>query len=96
MSTPQRPTPPPLEGDDRLITGVLTAAWAVALVVLLLVRGDLAPADQWWIWVPVGGVCMGVFGLVYVPYLKRSRAKAAQRREERAAEQQAANTGNEA
>ncbi len=94
MSTPQRPAPPPLEGNDRFITGVLTAAWAVALVVLLLVRGDLAPADQWWIWVPVGGVCMGVFGLVYVPFLKKSRARAAQRREQRTAAQ-AANTGNE-
>jgi hypothetical protein len=95
VSTPQRPAPPPLEGDDRLITGVLTAAWAVALVVLLLVRGRLAPADQWWIWVPVGGVCMGVFGLVYVPYLKKSRARAARRREQRAAAQ-AGNRGNEA
>jgi hypothetical protein len=95
VSTPQRPAPPPLEGDDRLITGVLTGAWAVALVVLLLVRGHLAPADQWWIWVPVGGVCMGVFGLVYVPYLKKSRARAAQRREQRPAAQ-AGNRGNEA
>jgi hypothetical protein len=94
VSTPLRPAPPPLEGDDRLITSVLTGAWVVALIVILLVRGDLAPADRWWIWVPVGGVCLGVFGLVYVPYLKRSRAKAARRREERAAAQ-AADKGNE-
>jgi hypothetical protein len=94
VSTPQRPAPPPLEGDDRLITGVLTGVWVVALVVLLIVRGDLAPADRWWIWVPVGGVCMGVFGLVYVPYLKKSRARAAQRREQRTAAQ-SAHTGNE-
>jgi hypothetical protein len=94
VSTPLRPAPPPLEGDDRLITGVITGAWVVALVVILLVRGDLSPADQWWIWVPVGGGCMGVFGLVYVPYLKKSRARAAERREQRAAAQ-AGNAGNE-
>lgn len=83
MSPPQRPVPPPLEGDDRLITAVITAGWAVALVVLLLVRNTLAPADHWWIWVAVTGLCMGLFGLAYVPYLKRSRARAAARRAQR-------------
>jgi len=78
-----RPAPPPLEGDDRLITAVITAGWAVALIVLLAVRDDLAAADRWWIWVPVAGVGMGLFGFVYVPYLKRSRARAAQRRHQR-------------
>ena len=94
MSTAQRPVPPPLEGDDRIITGVITAAWAVALVVLLIVRNQLSAADQWWIWVPVGGVCMGLFGLVYVPYLKRSRAKSAQRRGQQAAAEQTHKVGN--
>jgi hypothetical protein len=82
VSTPLRSAPPPLEGDDRVIAGVITAAWAVALVVLLIVRGSLAPADRWWVWVAAGGVGLGLFGLVYVPYLKRSRATAAQRRAE--------------
>lgn len=86
MSPPQRPVPPPYEGDDRLITAVITAGWAVALVVLLLVRGHLAAADQWWIWVPVTGLFFGLFGLVYVPHLKRSRARAAERRQQRAAQ----------
>lgn len=94
MSTPRRPVPPPLEGDDRLITSVITAAWAVALVVLLIVRHQLAPADRWWVWVPVGGVCLGLFGLAYVPYLKRSRARAAQRHQQRAAMQQVHKDGN--
>jgi Protein of unknown function (DUF2530) len=82
VSTPQRTAPPPLEGDDRVITGVITAAWAVALIVLLIVRNQLATADRWWIWVPLAGFCMGLFGFVYVPHLKRSRARAAQRREQ--------------
>jgi hypothetical protein len=83
VSPQQRPAPPPLEGDDRLITAVITTGWAIALVVLLIVRDHLAAADQWWIWVPVAGFCMGLFGLVYVPYLKRSRARAAERRQQR-------------
>jgi Protein of unknown function (DUF2530) len=73
--------PPPLEGDDRLITAVITAGWAVALIVLLVVRNDLAAADRWWIWVAVAGLGLGLFGLAYVPHLKRSRARAAARRQ---------------
>jgi Protein of unknown function (DUF2530) len=76
--------PPPLEVDDRLITGVITAGWAVALIVLLIVRNDLAAADRWWIWVAVAGLGLGLFGLAYVPHLKRSRARVAARRQQAA------------
>ena len=72
--------PPPLEGDDRLITAAITAGFLVALVVLLIVRGQLPAADRWWIWVAVSGTALGVFGLGYVPLLKRSRSRAAARR----------------
>jgi hypothetical protein len=85
MSSAQRPVPPPYEGDDRLITLVITAGWAVALVVLLIVRDQLPAADRWWLWVAVAGLCLGLFGLVYTPHLKRSRERAARRQEERAA-----------
>jgi hypothetical protein len=80
VTPPLRPAPPPLEGDDRLITGVITAGFAIALIVLLAVRGQLAPADRWWIWVAALGTVMGLFGFLYVPYLKRSRLRAAERR----------------
>ncbi|HUB38973.1 MAG TPA: DUF2530 domain-containing protein [Streptosporangiaceae bacterium] len=80
MSRPDRPVPPPLEGDDRLITAVITAGFAIALVVLLILRDTLPPADRWWIWVAAFGTVLGLFGLVYVPHLKRSRIRAAQRR----------------
>ena len=80
MSRPERPAPPPLEGDDRLITGVITAGWAVALIVLLIVRDSLSPADRWWVWVAAFGTFLGFFGLAYVPHLKRSRSRAAERR----------------
>jgi H+/Cl- antiporter ClcA len=80
MSSQRQPAPPPLEGPDQLITGSITAAWAVALIVLLAIRSQLPEQDRWWIWVCVAGVAAGLFGLWYVPVLKRSRARAAERR----------------
>ena len=80
MSSKRRPAPPPLEGPDQLIAGGLTAAWAVALIVLLAVRSQLPDQDRWWIWVAVAGVAEGLFGMWYVPVVKRSRARAAKRR----------------
>lgn len=80
MSRPERPSPPPFEGDDRLVTAIITAGFLVALIVLLILRGQLAPADRWWIWVAAAGTVLGLFGLAYVPYLKRARNRAAARR----------------
>lgn len=80
MEPSLRPAPPPFEGDDRLITGVITAGFAIALIVLLALRGDLPAADRWWTWVAALGTAMGLFGFAYVPYLKRSRLRAAERR----------------
>ncbi|HUC23487.1 MAG TPA: DUF2530 domain-containing protein [Streptosporangiaceae bacterium] len=81
MGRQLRPVPPPLEGDDRLITAVITAGFLVALVVLLIVRDQLAPADRWWVWVAAFGTAMGLFGFAYVPYFKRRRSAAARRRQ---------------
>lgn len=72
--------PPPLEGNDQLVTAVLTACWTAALVVLILVRHDLAASSRWWIWTCAAGCALGLFGLGYVPLLKRSRDRKAQRR----------------
>jgi len=79
---PQEPPepPPPLEANDQLVAAVFTAAWAVALVVLLIVRTSLPTGSRWWIWTCVTGLAMGLFGLWYVPRLKRGRARAAARR----------------
>jgi len=74
--------PPPLEANDLLVIRVITAGWAVALVVLLIVRGSLPPGQRWWIWTCVCGVAFGLFGLWYVPRLKRGRARAEARRAE--------------
>ena len=77
---PLREAPPPLEGNDLIITVTGTAAWAVALIVLVLLRDQIPAASRWWIWTCVAGVGFGLFGLVYVPHLKRSRARTAARR----------------
>jgi type VI protein secretion system component VasK len=75
-----RPAPPPLEANDQLATAVITGAWAIALVTVLVLRDHLPPGDGWWVWVCVLGLCMGLFGLWYVPRLKRARARNAARR----------------
>jgi hypothetical protein len=66
-----------LEGNDQLITAVITAGWAVALVVLLVARESIPASDRWWIWACAAGLAIGLFGLCYVPRLKRSRSRPA-------------------
>ena len=82
MASSRRPAPPPLEANDRRVTIVGTVAWAVALAVLLVLRGQIPASDRWWIWTCAVGVAMGLFALWYVPYFKRARARKAQRRAE--------------
>ena len=56
--------------------------WAVALVILLILRDQLPADDRWWIWTCVAGVAMGLFALWYVPVFKRARARKARQRAE--------------
>jgi hypothetical protein len=76
MSKPE-PPPPPKEADDRVVTAVITIAWAVALVVLLIAGDSIPAGSRWWVWTCVAGLVMGLFGMWYVPVLKRGRARAA-------------------
>ena len=77
----ERPSPPPpLEANDQVVIWVGTACWAVALVVLLIVRDSLPAGQRWWIWTCVCGVAFGLFASWYVPRLKRGRARAADKR----------------
>jgi uncharacterized membrane protein len=80
VSRTLRPAPPPLEANDQLVTATITAAWAVALVVLLVLRNQIPASERWWIWTCVAGVAMGLFALWYVPRMKRARARSAARR----------------
>ena len=81
MQQERQEQPPPLEANDQLVTAVITAGWAVALIVLLIVRTSLPAGSRWWIWTCVAGLAMGLFGLWYIPRLKRGRAAAAARRQ---------------
>jgi hypothetical protein len=81
MARRSLPIPPPLEGNDQLITAVITGGWAVALIIMLIARSHLAAGDRWWTWVPAAGTATGVFGLAFVPWLKRSRRRTAERRD---------------
>lgn len=73
MTPPHRPDPPPMKTDDVKIAAAGTAAWAVALVVLLVV--GLPSDDRWWLWVCVAGMAIGLFGMWYAPRLQASRAR---------------------
>jgi hypothetical protein len=76
----QRPSPPPREADDRQVTATITLGWVLALVVLFSVRDMLPVGARWWVWTCVCGAAMGLFGLWYVPFLKRKRARTAAQR----------------
>ncbi len=76
----RRPAPPPKEADDRQVTAVLTACWAIAFAVVLTFRHSLPAEDRWWVWTCAFGLAMGLFGMWYVPFLKRHRARLAARR----------------
>jgi hypothetical protein len=78
VATDRRPAPPPLEANDELVTGIITAGWAVALLVVFLLRGDLPAGMRWWVWTCLAGLVMGIFGLWYVPRHKRGQTRAAQ------------------
>jgi hypothetical protein len=66
------------------VTATITLGWVLALVVLLSVRGSLPADARWWTWTwtCACGVAMGLFGLWYVPFLKRRRARIAAERTE--------------
>jgi hypothetical protein len=81
MARPQRPAPPPLEGNDQVVVLAGMAGWAIALITLILLRHSVPTSSHWWIWTCAVGLGLGVFALWYVPRLKRSRARAAERRD---------------
>ncbi|MGY1728891.1 DUF2530 domain-containing protein [Geodermatophilus sp. SYSU D01062] len=57
---PLKPAPPPLRVDTARVVLALTALWALALVVLLLL-GDRV--DRVWTWTCVAGIALAGVGL---------------------------------
>ncbi len=67
-----RPDPSPLETDDVRTVAVGTGLWALALVVLVVLRlADVTRVEGWWIAMCACGL---VLGLVGVRYCQRRRA----------------------
>jgi hypothetical protein len=71
MSRARKPDPPPLETDDVKIIAGGTAAWAVALLVLVVLRLAGRDIHTWWIVMCASG---SLLGLVGVRYCQRRRA----------------------
>ena len=67
MSRPaRRPDPPPLETNDGLVVGIGTALWAIALVVLLVLRvTQTTEVRDWWLGMCGYGIALGLFGVRY-------------------------------
>ena len=80
MAKPYREVPPPLEGSDQAIAAIGAGVWAVALIVLFALGDHVPSSSHWWIWTCAVGVGLGLFGVVYIPYLHKSRARAGERR----------------
>ncbi|WP_433333088.1 DUF2530 domain-containing protein [Spirillospora sp. CA-294931] len=73
MTRARRPDPEPMRTNDVRIAAAGTAAWAVALVVLLV--AGLPEDDRWWLWVCAVGIGIGLFAVWYVPRLNASRER---------------------
>lgn len=62
----RRPDPPPLETDDVRVVAAGTAAWALALVVLLVLRAaDVTRVETWWLVMGGWGTALGLVGVRY-------------------------------
>jgi hypothetical protein len=62
----RRPDPPPLESNDVRAVAAGTAAWAVGLVVLIVLRvTDAARVETWWLVMCGYGLLLGVVGIRY-------------------------------
>ncbi|MEV2274455.1 DUF2530 domain-containing protein [Nocardiopsis sp. NPDC049922] len=79
MRKPRQPDPDVHESDYRVPAAIGTAAWTVALIVLVSLGDGLPDTERWWIGVCVTGIVLGVFGFLYIPRLLRKRAEAAER-----------------
>ncbi|MDL4772695.1 DUF2530 domain-containing protein [Actinomadura xylanilytica] len=87
MTRARRPDPPPMRTNDVRIAMAGTAAWAAALIVMLII--GLPESDRWWLWTCAAGIVIGLFAVWYIPRLQAGRAR---QEADRAA---ARNTGGE-
>ena len=67
----RRPDPPPWETDDVPVVWAGTALWALALVVLVVLRLTGRDVEDWWMQMCGCGIALGLIG---VRYCKRRQA----------------------
>ncbi len=72
MAVPRRPDPEPLETDDVLVVAIGTAGWAVALVVLAVLKLAGVGVHGWWFVMCASGAALGLLG---VGYCRRRQAR---------------------
>lgn len=72
----RRPDPEPLETNDVAIVAAGTVAWAVGLVVLLVLKATGAGVHDWWWQMCAAGAALGLLG---VRYCRRRRDSLQQR-----------------
>jgi hypothetical protein len=69
---------PAMDADGVVVVAVGTILFAVASVVLAIFYSALARAGEgWWLWVGIGGLALGLFGIWYC--LNRQRRRRAGR-----------------
>jgi ABC-type nickel/cobalt efflux system permease component RcnA len=61
----RRPDPPPLETNDVAIITGGTALWAVALVVVLVLKATGTDVHAWWWQMCAAGALLGLLGIRY-------------------------------
>jgi len=65
----RKPDPLPAKTDDRKAVLVGIALWLVALAVLLMFLTPLlASGNDWWLWICVAALALGLVGLLYTHY----------------------------
>jgi hypothetical protein len=63
--TERRPDPEPLETDDVKIVAAGSAVWAIAFVVVLVMKLAGSDIHDWWLAMCAAGALLGVVGVRY-------------------------------
>jgi hypothetical protein len=71
---PNRPDPEPLETNDVAIVAGGTALWALALVVVAVLRLAGQDVHGWWIVMCAAGTALGLLGVRTCARRRRARA----------------------